>query len=153
MLQLKYQTFNMGAPRGGGPIHAIQLTLLTYCPPCAHFTSRVTTFKLSHIQSPPSLLCFWTPMRLPAPARWPLIPFSLHSNVHLGVCVKIVFIYHVSYGSLLVRCHRVVNKGCRLPCLRLRRALRLAFVPPVLAHPTVHLLKVWVLAQYLVKIK
>ena len=28
--------------------------------------------------------------------------------------VKIVFIYHVSYGSLLVCCHRVVNKGCRL---------------------------------------
>ena len=45
--------------------------------------------------------------------------------------VKIVFIYHVSYSSLLVRCHHVVNKGCRLSpsawlrflCLRLRRAL------------------------------
>ena len=31
-----------------------------------------------------------------------------------GRGVKIVFIYHVSYGSLLVRCHLVVNKGCRL---------------------------------------
>ena len=28
--------------------------------------------------------------------------------------IKIVFIYHVLYGSLLVRCHRVVNKGSRL---------------------------------------
>ena len=28
--------------------------------------------------------------------------------------VKIVFIYHVSYGLLLVCCHCVVNKGCRL---------------------------------------
>ena len=28
--------------------------------------------------------------------------------------VKIVVIYHVSYGSLLVRYHRVVNKGRRL---------------------------------------
>ena len=28
--------------------------------------------------------------------------------------VKIAFIYHVSYGLLLVRCHHVVNKGRRL---------------------------------------
>ena len=28
--------------------------------------------------------------------------------------VKIVFIYHVLYGSLLVHWHRVVNKGCHL---------------------------------------
>ena len=28
--------------------------------------------------------------------------------------VKSVFIYHVLYGSLLVPCHRVVNKGRRL---------------------------------------
>ena len=64
--------------------------------------------------------------------------------------VKIVFIYNVPYGSLLVRCHRVVNKGCRFvavrfvavpvftheshPGLRLRRALCLAFVAPVFAH-------------------
>ena len=27
------------------------------------------------------------------------------------ICIKIVFIYHVLYGSLLVRCCRVVNKG------------------------------------------
>ncbi len=27
------------------------------------------------------------------------------------ITVKIVFIYHVLFG---VRCHRVVNKGCRL---------------------------------------
>ena len=45
--------------------------------------------------------------------------------------VKIGFIYHVSYGSLLVRCHRVVDKGrllspsswLRFLCLHLRRAL------------------------------
>ena len=52
VLQLKYQTFTMGAPSGEDPdyaIHAIQLNLLTYCPPSAHFTTRVTTFKLSHI--------------------------------------------------------------------------------------------------------
>ena len=28
--------------------------------------------------------------------------------------VKTLFIYHVLHGSLLVCCHRVVNKGCRL---------------------------------------
>ena len=74
--------------------------------------------------------------------------------------VKIVFIYHVSHGSLLVPCHRVVNKGCclspsaslrflclrinctmffgihRTLCLRLCCAVRLAFVPPVFAHPS-----------------
>ena len=34
--------------------------------------------------------------------------------VHCVAATMTVFIYHVSYGSLLVRCHRVVNKGCRL---------------------------------------
>ena len=72
--------------------------------------------------------------------------------------VKIVFIYHVSYGSLLVCCRRVVNKGCLLSpsawlqflclrinctlCSRLHRALCfgihrtlcLAFVAPFFAH-------------------
>ena len=57
----------------------------------------------------------------------------------------------LSYGPLLVRCHRVVNKGCRLSpsaslrflslrincalCFRRRRALRLAFIASVFAHP------------------
>ena len=35
------------------------------------------------------------------------------SSISPSAGVKIIFIYHASYGSLLVRCHRVVNKGCR----------------------------------------
>ena len=36
------------------------------------------------------------------------------TSLNPKAAVKIAFIYHVSYGSLLFRCHHVVNKGCRL---------------------------------------
>ena len=55
---------------------------------------------------------------------------SLPLQAALELGVKIVFIYHVRYGSLLVRCHRVVNKGSRLPAVR-------AFTAPCVWH-TLH---------------
>ena len=40
-----------------------------------------------------------------------LSPHNPEERVKL---LKLFLFYHVSYSSLLVRCHHVVNKGCRL---------------------------------------
>ncbi|SRR5258706_15850952 len=117
------------------PGHPVAPNYLHYCHCNKWGNHNISQGMLGHIDIK---CCLWAIIWLSYAEGMLIVSVNGTKQNLTNVCtVKLVFIYHVLYGSLLVLCHRVVNKGCRLCRPRRSSVAVLVFGHPL--HPVVRL--------------